>query len=35
MTRMDEALRIVEIVFPTDTNSQGSLFARKFCVCAG
>lgn len=26
MTRMDEALRIVEIVFPTDTNSQGSLF---------
>ena len=26
MTRMDEPLRIVEIVFPTDTNSQGSLF---------
>ena len=26
MTGMDEALRIVEIVFPTDTNSQGSLF---------
>ena len=26
MTGMNEALRIVEIVFPTDTNSQGSLF---------
>lgn len=26
MNRMDEPLRIVEIVFPTDTNSQGSLF---------
>jgi acyl-CoA hydrolase len=26
MTQHDEPLRIVEIVFPTDTNSQGSLF---------
>ena len=26
MTQTDEPLRIVEIVFPTDTNSQGSLF---------